>query len=80
KEIFEKKRDLNSTVPRTAIKTIGSAYERSETAARKELISLYGHTQGLEDDIRKLYSDEKIFLKALYDFAEIYDLWYMGVK
>ena len=79
REIFEKKRD-GSVVARTSIKTIGSAYERSEAAAKKELISLYGHTPGLEEDIKRLYSDEKAFLKAVYDFAEIYDLWYAGVK
>ena len=88
KKIFEKKRNQNGNederngtkVSRSAIKTIGSAYERSEAAAKKELTSLYGHTPGLEDDIKKIYREEKDFLKALYDFAEIYDLWYAGVK
>ena len=86
KKIFDKKRDENgkesykgTKVSRTAIKTIGSAYERSESAAKKELIALYGHTPGLERDIEELYPNEGTFLKAVYDFAEIYDIWYTEV-
>ncbi|MBR1598199.1 MAG: hypothetical protein IJ661_04690 [Lachnospiraceae bacterium] len=87
KNIFEKKRDAEgkeskkgTSVARTSIKTIGSAFERSESAAQKELVSLYGHTPGLKADVEKIYSNEKDFLKALYDFAEIYDLWYTEVR
>ena len=67
-------------VSRSAIKTIGSARERSETAAKKELISLYGPIPGLQGDIEKVFPDESMLLKALYDFSEIYDLWYTEVK
>ena len=88
KAVIEKKRNekgkedsVNGTrVSRTSLKTVGSAYERSESAARKELISLYGHNPGLKEDVEKIYKDEGIFLKALYDFAEVYDLWYTEVK
>ena len=81
KDIVEnnKKYGMESPVSRTAIKTIGSAFEGSEAAAKKELISLYGHTPNLEKAIKSVYKDENTFLKALYDFAEIYDLWYRGV-
>ena len=65
---------------RTNIKTIGSAYERSESAAKGELVRLYGHTPGLEQDINKIFTAEKDLLKALYDYAEICDLWYNEVK
>jgi len=75
KKIFEDK-----GVSRSSIKTIGSAYERSKGAALKELISLYGHTPDLQNSIESIYQDSDIYLKALYDFAEIYDLWYSEVK
>lgn len=67
-------------VSKARIKTVGSAYERSESAAKKELISLYGHTPGLEEGVKKIFKDEQAFLKALYDLAEIYDLWYTEVE
>ncbi len=93
KDIIEKKRnewgksDLRGErVSRTAIKTVGSAYERSTSAAKKELTVLYGHHPGLKDDIQKLNPNEtdfpngEKFLKAMYDFAEVYDLWFTEVK
>lgn len=67
-------------VARTSIKTIGSAFERSESAAKKELTSLYGHTEGLEKEINSIYKEEIDFLKSLYDLSEIYDLWFREVK
>ena len=80
KECLEKRRADGSFVSRTAIKTISSAFERSEAAAREELLTLYGHTPGLENDIKELFLDEKGLLRAFYDFAEVYDLWFSGVK
>lgn len=67
-------------VSRSNIKTVGSAYERSAGAAKKELIHLYGHTEGLEEKLTELFKNEDDRLKALYDFAEIYDLWFGEVK
>lgn len=67
-------------VSRTAIKTIGAAFERNKAAAKKELTSIYGHTNGLEDEIKDIFKNEDDFLKAIYDLAEIYDLWYSEVK
>ena len=67
-------------VSRSSIKTVGSAYERSAGAAKKELIHLYGHTEGLENKLTELFENEDDRLKALYDFSEIYDLWYGEVK
>lgn len=67
-------------VSKARIKTVGSAYERSESVAKKELISLYGHTPGLEESVKKIFKDDQTFLKALYDLAEIYDLWYTEVE
>ncbi len=67
-------------VARTNIKTVGSAYERSAGAAKKELLRLYGHTDSLEAKLKNLFKDENDRLKALYDFSEIYDLWYGEVK
>lgn len=75
-----KKIFLEYKVSRTSIKTVGSAYERSESAAKKELISLYGHTPGLEKAVKRIFHDETIFLRALYDFAEIFNLWYTEVS
>lgn len=67
-------------VARTHIKTIGSAYERSESAAKGELVRLYGHTPGMEAEVNKIFNEERDLLKALYDYAEIVDLWYDEVK
>ena len=67
-------------VARTNIKTVGSAFERSTGAAKKELLRLYGHTDTLEAKLTNLFKDENDRLKALYDFSEIYDLWYGEVK
>ena len=67
-------------VSRSSIKTVGSAYERSAGAAKKELVHLYGHTEGLEERMKELFKKEEDRLKALYDFSEIYDLWYGEVK
>ena len=67
-------------VARTNIKTVGSAYERSAGAAKKELLRLYGHTDSLKAKLEDLFKDENDRLKALYDFSEIYDLWYGEVK
>lgn len=78
-DLLELKKVMKN-VARTSIKTIGSAYEKSASAAKKELIALYGHTAGLEGSIKKIYFDENVFLKALYDFGEIYDLWFTEVK
>lgn len=75
KEIF-----LEHKVSRSSLKTVGSAYERSESAAKKELISLYGHASGLKEAVEQIFPEETIFLKALYDFTEIYDLWYTEVE
>ena len=59
---------------------MGSAYERSAGAAKKELLRLYGHTDSLKAKLEDLFKDENDRLKALYDFSEIYDLWYGEVK
>ena len=67
-------------VARTSIKTIGSAYEKGESVARKELETLCGHNLSFKDKIEDLFPDETDRLKALYDFGEIYDLWYEEVK
>lgn len=72
---------LKHEVSRRDIKTIGSAFERNENAAKKELIHLYGHHDSeLKNELMKLFHDENTFLRALYDFAEIYDLWYGEAK
>ena len=49
-------------------------------AAKKELISLYGHSENLKSAVEAIYPNESDFLKALYDLSEIYDLWFREVK
>ena len=71
---------IDNEVARTSIKSIGSAFERSEVAAKKELISLYGHSENLKSAVEAIYPNESDFLKALYDLSEIYDLWFREVK
>lgn len=67
-------------VSRTNIKNIGILLEDSLEEGRKELSRIYGHKKGLKEELQKVFDNEDDLLKAIYDFAEVYDLWYEEVK
>lgn len=63
-------------VSRSDIKTIGSEYENSLHCGRQELIRIYGHHKGLQEETEAVYPEEEQLLKVLYDMSEVYDLWF----
>lgn len=67
-------------VSRSDIKTISSEFESSFSSGEKELIRIYGHHKGLRNRLEEKYTDKKQLLGALYDLAEMYDLWFMEGK
>ena len=77
---LQKIRDIidNQRISRTNIKGIGIAVEDGLEEGRKELKRIYGHNRNLKQNFEKIFNNEDDLLKALYDFAEVYDLWYRG--
>lgn len=64
-------------VSRTDIKNLGIDWENSREMGFASLQRVYGHHAGLAETIRtRLKWDDELLMKALYDFAEIYDLWF----
>lgn len=66
-------------VARSNIKGIASAIEDSIEDGHQELVRVYGHTAHLEEALSSLYKDQNLLLKAIYDLAEMYDLWFKEV-
>ena len=78
---YDRLTELNSLlneyhVSRSDIKTIGNEFEDSLSCGRQELVRVNGHHKGLENTIKEKYSDQEQLLKMLYDFSEVYDLWF----
>ena len=67
-------------VSRSNIKNIGILLEDGLEEGRKELSRVYGHTKELKEALQKIFANEDDLLRAIYDFAEVYDLWYKEVK
>lgn len=63
-------------VSRSDVKTIGNELATSILNGRQELIRVYGHHKGLQEEAKRQYPDEKHLLKMLYDLSEVYDLWF----
>ena len=65
------------TVSRTDIKSLGIDWENSREVGFASLQRVYGHHPGLKDELatRLGWEDEQI-MKAIYDLAEVYDLWF----
>lgn len=67
-------------VTRTDIKALGVEWENSEEAGYTSLSRVYGHHKGLKNEIdSKLKWNETQLMEAVYDLAEIYDLWFSEV-
>ena len=67
-------------VSRSNIKNIGILLEDGLEEGRKELSRIYGHTDGLKNDLEAIFTNEDDLLRAIYDYAEVFDLWYKEVK
>lgn len=67
-------------VARASIKQIGTSVETSVEIGRRELGRLYNHKTGLRDEVCRIFNDEEKQLKAIYDYAEVYDLWFAEGK
>ena len=62
-------------VARTAIKSMGTDWEQSHSEGRMDLRKICGHTQGLEEKLKRIESDEDKLMKMIYDLYEIIDIW-----
>jgi hypothetical protein len=72
-ELFAKRK-----VSRSNIKGIAAAWEDSREEGRTELERLYYHTPDLQTEAEALFSQTDELLRALYDVAEGWDLWFTG--
>ena len=64
-------------VSRSDIKNLGIDWEDSEEAGLQSLRRVYGHHVGLEQELSsRLKWTEQQLMKAVYDLAEVYDLWF----
>ena len=67
-------------VTRTNIKALGAAWERSKAEGIAELHRVYSHARcadKLRDELENMFGkDENVQMKAIYDLAEVYDLWF----
>jgi hypothetical protein len=70
-ELFTKRK-----VSRSNIKGITAAWEDSREEGQIELERLYYHTPALQAEAEALFSPTNELLQALYDLAEVWDLWY----
>ena len=62
-------------ITRSNIKAVGSALEDSMEEGKRELHRLRWRAPELEKKLKD-YPDEESLLRAIYDLAEIYDIWY----
>ncbi len=64
-------------VSRTAIKSLGIDWENSKELGKASIKRVYGHHPGLQKAIKTmLHWDDEQIMKALYDLAEVIDLWF----
>lgn len=64
-------------VSRTDIKSLGIDWEDGTEAGLASLRRVLGHHPGLEEKLKAgVKWDDKQLMKAIYDLAEVYDLWF----
>lgn len=68
-------------IARNDIKKLGVEWETSKQDAYASLNRIYGHHEkyDLEKRVKQLELSGETLMKAIYDLAEVYDLWYQEV-
>lgn len=71
---------LKHGVTRTNIKSLGAAWERRRVDGIAELHRVFAHAPKvgeLKEELQDMFGDdENTWMKAIYDLAEVYDLWF----
>ena len=75
---------LKHGVTRTNIKSLGAAWERRRADGIAELHRVFAHTPKvgeLKEELQDMFGDdENTWMKAIYDLAEVYDLWFRPTR
>ena len=67
----------NYSVSRTEIKSLGIDWENSRELGYASIQRVCGHHPGLENALKtRLQWDDEQIMRAIYDLAEVIDLWF----